>query len=339
MKIISIANGAPLDSVWTDAFVAELGSLGTVTLRDAGTELTADATAALVRSHDVAIVGWDSRPLPAELATAPGSLRFVCSYSGSIRHSVPRELVDAGIWVSNWGDLPAMGVAEGALTLALTLLKAIPAAHRVQHTPADDSWGIPASEQARQGHLGRCTVGVYGMGAIGRHFADLVRPFGSRLVVFDPYVPSVPLGCEQADSLEELFGQSDIVAIHAGLSDETAGSVSAEVLARLRDGGILVNTARGAIVDQAALVGEVESGRLRAGLDVLEPDGVLAADHPFRRRDNVVLTFHQVEAHDDWPPHDGLTAMQQRCVDNIARFTAGQAPEWLFDVDRYDRST
>ena len=339
MKIIHVANGLPLENVWTPDFVAALESIGDLTRVEWASELPEDQIADLFRAHDVAIAGWDSTLLPAALGDDPGALRFVCSYSGTIRHSVPRELVDAGIWVSNWGDLPAAGVAEGALTLLLALLKGVPAAHTVQKTPADDAFGIPAAERERQGHLGRCTVGVYGMGAIGRHFVELLEPFGSTIVVYDPYVDELPAGCHRADSLEDLFDRCDAVAIHAGLSDETEGSVSRSVLTRLRDGGILVNTARGAIIDQEALTDEVVSGRLRAGVDVLEPDLVLSADHPFRHNENVLVTFHQVEASDAWPPRDGLNALQRRCVENIARFGDGETPEWLFDLDRYDRST
>ena len=125
--------------------------------------------------------------------------------------------------------------------------------------------------------------------------------------------------------------------IHAGLSDETTGSVRAEHFAQLPDDGVVINTARGAILDQDALFAELSSGRLRAGLDVLEPD-YLPRDHPMLALDNCLLSFHQLDQL-QWPPRPGLTPMQQRCVDNIARFAAGEQPEWLFDSDRYDRST
>ena len=82
---------------------------------------------------------------------------------------------------------------------------------------------------------------------------------------------------------------------------------------------------------------ELDSGRLRAGLDVLEPDS-LEAGHPMLARENCLLSFHQLDKL-SWPARPGLTPMQQRCFDNLSRFAAGEAPDWLFDLDRFDRST
>ena len=103
----------------------------------------------------------------------------------------------------------------------------------------------------------------------------------------------------------------------------------------------MVNTARGAIIDQEALFAELATGRLRAGLDVLEPDGVLDPAHPLRQADNVTFSFHRLtfEGGDDWPPRPGLTRMQQLVVDQLDRFAAGDEPWFVFDTDRYDRST
>ena len=129
----------------------------------------------------------------------------------------------------------------------------------------------------------------------------------------------------------------EVLVVHAGLSDETRESLRAEHFARLPDGGVVINTARGAILDQKALFEELLAGRLRAGLDVLEPDH-LPEGHPILGLDNCLVTFHQLDTL-QWPRRPGLTPMQQICVDNVARFVAGEQPEWLYDVDRYHRST
>ena len=115
----------------------------------------------------------------------------------------------------------------------------------------------------------------------------------------DPH-PIPTTGCERSDSLEALVAASEVLVIHAGLSDETRGAVGAGQLATLPDGGVVINTARGAILDQEALFAELASGRLRAGLDVLEPD-TLAPQHPMLARDNCLLTYHQLDTL-QWPP-------------------------------------
>jgi len=332
--IVHLARGPRFDKVWTPAFIDALQAIGPLTLHEHGNELSDEAAAELIRSHRVAIAGWDARLLPVDLANDPGALRYVCSYSGTIRHCVPRELIEAGIPVTNWGDLPAPGIAESAMTLLLTCVHDMARIRRAQEA---GEWGYDAT---RAGTLHGLAVGVYGLGAIGRHFVEMLRPFGARIRAFDPYVATLPDNVERADSLDDLCEWAEALVIHAGLTAETQGSVGATQLARLPDAGIVVNTARGAIIDQAALFAEVARGRLRAGLDVLDPDH-LDATEPLRQSENAYFTFHALtdEGGDAWPPRQGLTRLQQRCVDQIAAFAAGGTPDFLFDVDRFDRST
>lgn len=333
MRMVAISAGRRLQSgVWSDEWLAALRALGELTFVDDDGTLTEDDVAALYRVHDVAIVGWTERAIPESLATDPGALRYVCCYSGSIRGVVPRPLVASGMTVSNWGDLPAAGVAEGAMTLLLASAHLLPLAFSAQRAGA---WGF---DRAVGTGLEGLAVGVYGCGVVGARFIEMLRPFGARVRVFDPYVADLPAGVDRADTLDDLCAWSEALVIHAGLSEETERSVGAPQLACLRDNAIVVNTARGAIVDQDALVAELVSGRLRAGLDVLDPDLVLAAAHPLRRLDNVILTFHQV-AGGDWPPRPGLRPMQQRAIEQLERFVRGETPWWTFDEERYDRST
>ena len=331
LRIVHISGGQRLAQVWTDEFIAALQKRGELTLHADTGPLTPEQGAELVRPHVVAIVGWDAHGLSPLLAEEPGNLRYVCSYSGTIRHSVPREIVAAGIPVSNWGDLPSFGIAESAMTLLLTAVHDMRTIRRAQEA---GEWGYSSPTA---GNVHNLAVGIYGVGEIGRRFIEMLRPFRARMMAYDPYMAELPEGVERADSLEELCDWCEALVIHAGLSEETHRSITNELLAKLPDGGVVVNTARGAIIDQDALFAELESGRLRAGLDVLHPDS-LDTDHPLRRQDNVTLTFHQL-SNEQWPPRPGLTSMQQRVLDQLDRFAAGEAPRYLFDLERYDRST
>ena len=317
--------------VWSDEFVAALEERGELTLVDDGHELERAHLLAQLRAHDVAIVGWDAHVLPAELADDPGDLRYICCYSGTIRNYVPRELIASGLTVTNWGDHPAQGVAEAAMTLLLGVLHQVPVLVR---TTREGGFGI---DPGRSGLVLDLAVGIYGCGVIARRHIEMLRPFRPRIRVFDPYVDDLPDGVERADTLAELCDWAEALVIHAGWSEETDRSVTADHLARLPDGGVVVNTARGGIINQDALFAELESGRLRAGLDVLEPDE-LAPDHPIRRLDNVLLSFHQGES-ENWPVRPGLTRMQRRVLDQLDRFAAGEPLDAVFDLDRYDRST
>ncbi|MGI9600300.1 MAG: NAD(P)-dependent oxidoreductase [Acidimicrobiales bacterium] len=331
MRIVNIANGARLETVWTDEFVAGLEQLGSTTLVDDGHRIDDAEAATLLREADIAIIGWDARPLPEALADDRGSLRLVCCYSGTIKALVPRRLIAAGLPVSNWGDLPAQPVAEGAMTLLLAMLHELPRALDTQH---NGGYGF---DGPRLGGLSNLAVGIYGYGVIGRRFVEMLAPFDARVMIYDPYVDDLPPGVDRAESLMALCQWAEALVIHAGWSDETSGSVTAEHLAQLPDGAVIVNTARGGIIDQAALFAEVSTGRLRAGLDVLEPEK-LEPEHPIRGLDNLLLTYHLI-TNNHWPARAGLDAKQQRVIDQLQRVADGDTPIDVFDLDRYDRST
>src|SRR2546430_1029237 len=164
-----------------------------------------------------------------------------------MRDFVPVELLQAGIPLTTGGDYPADGVAEGAMTLLLAVLKGLH--HRIE-VVRNDGW---EPVEPSGGSLKDMTVGVYGCGVICRRFIKLLRPFGARIVVFDPYLTDVPRECRRVDSLDALFAESQAIVIHASLTPETAGSVTAALLAKLPAGGIVINTARGGLIDQDAL--------------------------------------------------------------------------------------
>lgn len=331
VKLVHIAGGPRNRDVWTDEFITALAARGDLTMRERTGPLADEDIASLVRAHDVAIVGWDSYGLPTALADDPGALRYVCSYSGTIRHTVPRQLIEAGIVVSNWGPLASDGVAEGAMALLLAGLKELP---RFGGAQRDGEWGI---DESRIGTLLGLRVGIYGLGYVGRRFVDLLRPFGAHIMAFDPYVEEFPDDVDRADSLLELCDFAEALVVHAGHSAETRSSLDGECLARLVDGAVVVNTARGEIFDQGALFAELATGRIRAGLDVLAPDH-LDSEHPLRAADNVMLTFHQISS-SRWPKRPGLSPMQQLVVDQIDRFRRGESVLYQFDLDRFDRST
>lgn len=335
MKLLHIGNGRsalPLDGDFTEA----LRAFGQLELIPDGSAMTDGERAEKIRGCDVLLLIWGSMPIPEEIAQNPGSLKYICVITGEMRHWVPLSVIEAGIPVTNWGDASAEGVAEGAMALLLSVMKNI---RSYTETVAAGGWGIDAT--TTMAGLRGCDVGIYGMGAIGRRFVELIRPFGATLRVFDPYVAKLPEGCARVDSLEELFDHSSIIAVHAGLSPETRHSVNGALLARLPDGGIIINTARGGLIDQDALFSELESGRLRAGLDVLDgPDGdYLPPDHPARSWPNLILTCHS--AMDvKWGTEATLErAMYGVCLDNLRRFAAGEPLRFRMDRERYLIST
>jgi phosphoglycerate dehydrogenase-like enzyme len=189
------------------------------------------------------------------------------------------------------------------------------------------------------GTLHGLRLGLYGCGAIGRRFVQLVAPFEPELLVYDPFANGLPECCRKVDSLDALFAESEAVVIWAGLSDTTRGSVTAGLLAKLPDHGIIVNAARGEIIDQEALFAELKSGRLRAGLDVLVGDDYLPKGHEAHTWPNVLITSHDI-ASSCWPerpPH--LSESDIVALDNLKRFIAGEPLKFVMDEARYQLSS
>jgi phosphoglycerate dehydrogenase-like enzyme len=336
MKLIHTPKGIVDKRVWTDLFCRELAALGNFELIANGAALPEDALLARLREADVLLGSWGSLQIPDALALNPGRVRYLCCVTGSVRGFVSAAHVEAGLPVTNWGDTSAHPIAEGAVCLLLAVLKGLHA----NIASVRDGGGADTPHRGG-GTLRGLNVGLYGFGVIGRRFAELVRPFGCVLRAFDPFVADFPDYVAPVSTLEELFCRSEAVSIHAGLTDATRGTVTADLLARLPRHGILINTARGDIVDQAALFRELESGRLRAGLDVLVEPERLPADHPARHWPNLVWTCHDIER--GWPD-DGesprkLQAMHEVCLDNLRRFSAGQPLRFVIDRHRFDRST
>ncbi len=332
VKLLHIARNKTERRVWIPVFIEELEKIGDLTIIEDGRELPDEECAKRIRECNILITSWAARPVPVSLANERGRLEYICHVNGTVREFIPLELIQAGVPVTNWGDVPADGIAEGAMTLLLAMVKNL--RYRIE-VVQKDGWRPPAGYFS--GTLKGLNVGIYGFGVIGRRFAKLLRPFGSVIRIYDPYVEGIPDDCIRVTSLEELFGQSEAIVIHAGLSDETRGSVTGELLAMLPDDGIVINTARGGIIEQNALFAELEKGRLLAGLDVLEPDR-LQEGHPAKKWPNVIFTAHNIgKSHREG--QNVLRPMHQVCLENLRRHIAGEPLEFVMDVVRYQRST
>ena len=335
MKLLHLAHKEVARTIFPPVFADALKEFGDLEIVENGAALTEKELAARIRAADVLLTAWGSSRIPVSLAQDPGRLRYVCHVTGSLCGCVPLGIIDAGIPVTNWGDAPAQAIAEGAMALLLAALKDL---HLQVMTVRRDGWRL--GEEVGGGTLEGRHVGIYGCGVIGLRFIELIRPFRPVLYVYDPYMAEVPEDCGVVDCLEDLFRASEIMVIHAGLCEGTRGTVTAELLAMLPDHGVVINTARGAIVDQDALFAELSSGRLRAGLDVLEPD-YLEKGHPAREWENCIFTAHDIAR--GWPA-DGTTqekliSIHHVCLDNLRRFERGEPLEFVMDHDRYLRST
>ncbi|MEV6479817.1 hydroxyacid dehydrogenase [Streptomyces sp. NPDC051576] len=267
---------------------------------------------------EVLITGWGCPHLDAYALAAAPRLRTVLHAAGSVRSLVGEALWERGVTVSSAVTGNALPVAEYTLAMILLAGKDTFAQRdRFRHTHAHPT---PA-ETAPIGNLGR-RIGVIGASRVGRRLLELLRPHDFEVLLHDPYVSVTDaraLGAELLP-LDDLLSASDIVSLHAPDIPETQRMLDRGRLALIRDGGVLINTSRGALVDHEALTDELLSGRLTAILDVTEPEPLPPAS-PLYHLPNVFLTPHIAGS-----LGNELARLGGIVVDELERLAAGLPP-------------
>jgi D-3-phosphoglycerate dehydrogenase len=193
-----------------------------------------------------------------------------------------------GVWVANSPDYGVGEVATHALAMSLALLRHLAIYDRDVKA---GRWHYLSPGTIRR--ASDLTVGILGLGRIGKRYAHLARNCFARVMACDPYIIDGDFPAYvQRVALDELFARSDVVSLHLPLNDETRGIVDGALLARMHRGSMLVNTARGAVVDVDAVLRALDAGQLDgAALDVL-PVEPLATSHPLAQHPRVLLTPH-----------------------------------------------
>jgi phosphoglycerate dehydrogenase-like enzyme len=220
-------------------------------------------------------------------------------------------------------------VAEYTVAMILLELKGVLAIEKV-YRAARGEVDVDAI-LADQGNFHR-RVGVISASSIGRRVIELLRPFDLEIVVHDPYLTEADaqrLGATTVD-LDTLLSTSDLVSLHTPLLPETTKMIGAAQLAAMRDGAVLLNTARGALIDEDALATELRTGRIRAVLDVTEPEPP-APDSPLWDLDNVVLTPHVAGSRGR-----ELRRIGEEIVAELARLVRGEPLRYEVSPERYD---
>ena len=251
----------------------------------AGQTPTEEGIVALCREHNpVAIIVRYNRVGAAAMDAAP-ALRVISKHGSGTDTIDKMAAAQRGIEVVAAVGVNAAAVAEQALALLLACAKSV----------------VGLDQRMRAGHwdksthksleLGGKTIGLVGLGAIGRRMAAMAHGLGMRAIGFDPYAANLPDYLASVP-LDTIWRESDVVSLHCPLTDENRGMVNAQTLAQCRPGVILVNTARGGLVDEDALLQAVRSGHVRAaGLDsfAVEP---MAPGHPFQQEPRIILSPH-----------------------------------------------
>jgi phosphoglycerate dehydrogenase-like enzyme len=279
----------------------------------------------------ILVAGWGCPRLDAAVLAMAPDLRLVAYSGGSVKTLVSPGLFARGIRLVAAADANALPVAEFTVAAILFANKRV-LDFAALYKRERRGLNLYLSVDHGVGNYGR-TVGIVGASRIGRRVIELLRPFDLKLLLADPFVSAAAareLGVELVP-LAELLQLSDVVSVHAPSLPETRHLIDAAGLASLRDGAVLVNTSRGALIDQQALIAELETGRISAVLDVTEPD-ILPAESPLYELPNVLLTPHIAGAMGD--EHYRLGRL---VTDEVERFMRGEPLRYELDPTNLDR--
>jgi len=281
----------------------------------------------LLPDADACVTSWEVAPLDANVVASAPKLKAMVHMGGSVKKMVSDAVWAREIKVFSARPALAKDVAETTLGLMIVGIKHIwPLAQHIRVGGWRESPYWPSRE------LHRNNVGIVAASEVGRHVIEFLKPFEPNILLFDPYVSekeAAEIGVEKV-SLEELARKSDVISLHAPSLPSTIGMINAEILQMMKDDCILINTARGTLINQPALIAELEKGRLFAYLDVTDPEPP-EADSPLRRLPNVVVMPHLAGCIEDCS-HLSILA-----VEELRRFFGGEPLINEITVDILDR--
>ncbi|MEG8278771.1 hydroxyacid dehydrogenase [Streptomyces sp. AHA2] len=286
-------------------------------------DFTGDRVREVLARTEILVTGWGCPPLDETVLAAAPRLRAVLHAAGSVKSLVTPGLRERGITVTTAAAANALPVAEYTLAMILLAGKDVFAAReRLRTTRPSAGRGVVPGI----GNHGR-RVGVVGASRIGRRLLELLRPFDLRPALSDPYVgekEAAALGVPLLP-LDELLRTSGIVTVHAPATPETHRMIGRRELALMPDGGVLINTARGALVDHDALVAELRAGRLSAILDVTDPEP-LPAGSPLYDLPGAFVTPHLAGSQGN-----ELARLGRTVAEEAQRLAAGEEPAYAVD--------
>jgi phosphoglycerate dehydrogenase-like enzyme len=317
-KLVFAYRKALTENVFSAGHLSTLGQVCDILDPEPLESFDSERARRLLAEAEILVTAWGCPKLdPAFVSLAP-RLRLIAHAAGTVKNFIAAEVFAAGVAVCNAASANALPVAE--FTLAAILFSNKRVLHyrdSYRDKRAAVRWEDLSSPQVGNW---RKTIGIVGCSRIGRRVIELLRPFDFTVIAYDPYLSAVDaasLGVAPV-GLDDLLARSDVVSIHAPALEATRHMIDAGRLALMREGATLINTSRGSLIDQAALIAELETGRINAVLDVTTPDP-LPADSPLYDLPNVLLTPHVAGA---------LGGERERLgalvVAEVERFAAGQ---------------
>lgn len=284
----------------------------------------------LLPDADAVITSWGVAQMDADVLAAAPELKAMAHMGSSVRRFVSEAFWERGVHLTSAGIALARTVAETSVGLMLVGMKRIwPLGQHVR----DGGWrDSPVWDKWFSRELFRKNVGIIGASNVGRHVIKLLEPYETTILLYDPFVSeeeAKKMGVVKMD-LDELLPEADVVSLHAPSKPSTHHMLNAERLESMKDDALIVNTARGTLIDEQALIGELQKGRFFAFLDVTDPEPP-AGDNPLRSLPNVVVTPHIAGC------IENCNQLGELAVEELRRFFAGEPAVYQITKEMFER--
>jgi len=265
----------------------KIEQIGNVIWNDKGANYTEEELREKIRDIDVCITGWGVPKFTARVLENANRLKLIAHTAGTVANFVSDELYAKGVRVVSANKVFAESVAEAVIGYLLAVLRDIP-----YYVNMMKSGGWKTEDFYNRGLLDQ-TVGLVGFGEIPRYLVSMLKPFRVKVKAFDKFVGAEEMakyGVEKVD-IEDIFASCPIISIHLPATQETYHMIDRRLLKLIQDDAILINTARGSVIDENALIEELKLNRFKVVLDVYEREP-LPDDSPLRKMDNALLIPH-----------------------------------------------
>lgn len=299
---------------FNEDLISQLEEIGEVIWNESNTtHFTKQEICEKIQDVDMIVTGWGSPILDEEVMNHAHKLKMVAHTGGSVRPYVSDAVYEKGITVISGNEVFAQSVAESVIAYSLASLRDIP------RYAGDLKKGIWPTGYYNKGLLDR-SVGIVGYGMISKMVVQMLKPFNVKIKVFSRHIAQEELDKHQMQKadLPEIFSTCDIVSIHSGMTKENYHLITEELLRMMPEGALLVNTARGAVIDEPALCRVLAEGKINAVLDVYEVEP-LPQGHPLMELDNAILMPHM-----GGPTVDRRLVVVQALITDMKRYMQGE---------------
>ena len=328
MKIlISAPRGEVFDRYFPAHVLERLYALGDVVLNPLERNLTSEELKSSLNDADIVVTHWGTPQITAEMLADAPRLKLLAHATGTVAHIASEAFYERGIPVLSANNIMAECVAEAVLGYMIS------ATHKMRQLDRITRSGRWENKMTttRQQTLLRGHIGLIGLGTIARHLLDMLAPFRCSVFVYDPYASAEALEqwpFARLCDFETVMSQP-MVSVHAAQTPETYHMINAAALQLMPDDGILINSARGSLVDTKALIDELKTGRIYAVLDVYEKEGSgMVPQELLDLEDNTLLQPHMACAPVTWEMTDGI-------VDDIYRFLNNEPLQLQVGLQQY----